>query len=231
MSAPLAAVALAAMRQLALAALILAALPGLAHAEIGESTITSPANPTYRLFEPERTRAEPELRIEATTDGANQEKVDVICSYGDTHDVLVENEPVDAEGRVEVDVALGRFPVALCDLRVVPAGHRGPDLSSFTGPVVSASHHIPRTNEVPVRGSDEPAALGYLVAGGQRRAAVIVASAGDGGLFAAPGREGARTRAVRLHDLARGRRRRGAYGRPAGRVHQRRHPALLLRRP
>jgi glucodextranase-like protein len=175
------------MRQLALAALILAAVPSLAHAEVDESTITSPANPTYRLYEPERTLAEPRLRIEATTDAQNQEEVDVLCSYGNQHTVLIKDQSVDADGTLEVEVPLGRFPVELCDLRVVPVGYRGPDFTSFTGPVVAASSYLPQIDTAPVRGSEEWAVLNYAVWTGHQRAAAVITSAGAGGLFDAVG--------------------------------------------
>jgi hypothetical protein len=168
--------------------LLFLALATPAQAAITESRVTSPAGPTYRLYEAERTRAEPRLEIAATTDAPNQEEVvDIICSYGDAHDVVLKNQPVEADGSVETAVPLDEFPVELCDLRVVPAGYRGPDFSSYTGPVVAASQYIPRINSAPVRGSQEQAALGYLVSGGHQRAAAAIASAGDGGLFAAVG--------------------------------------------
>ena len=72
-------------RALALAVLTAAAVPTLAHATVKESTITSPAKPTYRLQEPEPTLADETLTVVARTDGAAKDKVDVICTFGDDY--------------------------------------------------------------------------------------------------------------------------------------------------
>ena len=179
-------------RALLLAALIATVAAAPAQAEITESRVTSPANPTYRLYEPERTLAVPELEIVADTDGQAREKVDVLCSYGAENDVILRDETLEPDGGLDVEVGLDRFPVTLCDLRVVPAGYRGPDFSSFEGPAVAASTYAPQTYNVPVRGGDGNATLSYIVGTGHQRAAAAVASAGDGGLFVAVGvKEGA----------------------------------------
>jgi hypothetical protein len=171
-------------RALALAALTLAVAAPSAQAEVTQSRVTTPAGPTYRLYEPELTRAaEPMLEIAATTDAENAERIDVICSYGDSHRLIAENEQVEPDGSVEVEASLGSFPVQLCDLRVVPAGYRGPDFSSYTGPVVAASPYFPKDYNAPVRGSDEFAVLSYLVLSGHQRAAASITSAGGEGLF------------------------------------------------
>src|SRR5262245_28460732 len=113
--------------------LLFLALAAPAQADITESRVTSPAGPTYRLYETERMRAKPMLEVEAMTDAANQEEsVDIICSWGNEHDVVLKNQPVDADGSLETAVPLDNFPPALCDLRVVPAGYDGPDFSSYT---------------------------------------------------------------------------------------------------
>jgi hypothetical protein len=167
--------------------LLFLALAAPAQAAITESRITAPANPAYRLYEAQRTRAAPQLEIEATTDAENQEKVDVICSYGDTHAILLEDEAVDADGSLEITSDLDDFPATLCDLRVVPAGYRGPDFSSFTGPVVAASSYYPRFNATVVRGSEDLATLDYLVTSGHQRGVADVMSAGAHGLVTATG--------------------------------------------
>jgi hypothetical protein len=167
--------------------LVFLALAAPAQAAITESRVTSPAGPTYRLYDLQRTRDVPQLQIEASTDAENQEKVDVLCSFGDTHVILLEDERVDADGSLEIRSDLDDFPAALCDLRVVPTGYRGPGFSSFTGPVVAASSYFPRFNAVPVRGSDELAVLEYLVTSGHQRAVADIMSAGAHGLLTATG--------------------------------------------
>ena len=121
-------------RLLALAALIAAALPTLAHATVTESTVTSPATSTYRLHDPEVTLDEQTLAVAATTDGAARDEVDILCTSGSDAELLAAKVPVGDGGRLEVDVALAGFPAQLCDLRVVPSGLPRPGLLAVHGP-------------------------------------------------------------------------------------------------
>ena len=174
-------------RALALAVLIAAAVPTLAHATVTESTITSPAKPAYLLLEPEPMLAAETLTVVATTDGAAKDKVDLICTYGDDYARVTEDLEVAAGGMLDAEVSLNDFPVHLCDLRVVPAGYAAPDLSPFTGPVVAVSRYIADDYKAPVRGADRTAILDYVVETGHQRGAAGIGSAGGGGLSAAIG--------------------------------------------
>ncbi len=174
-------------RALALAVLIAAAVPTLAHATVTESTITSPAKPTYLLFEPAPTLAAETLTVVATTDGAAKDQVDVICTFGDDYARIAEDLELVAGGTLDAEVSLAGFPVHLCDLRVVPAGYAAPDLSPFTGPVVAASTYYPDHSSAPVRGAKRTAILDYVVETGHQRGAAAIVTAGGGGVSAAVG--------------------------------------------
>ena len=171
-------------RALALAALSLAVVPALAQADVTRSSVTSPATPTYRLHQPERTLDEQTLTVVATTNGAAPDEVDVLCTYGSEWSVVAEEARVGAGGRLELDVELAGFPIELCDLRVVPSGYRGPDFSPFTGPAVAASTYEPEYYSVPVRDTKRIATLDYHVETGHQRGAAGILSAGSSGLSA-----------------------------------------------
>ena len=217
-------------RALALAVLIAAAVRALGHATVTESTITSPAKPTYLLFEPAPTLAAETLTVVATTDGAAKDQVDVICTFGDDYARIAEDLELVAGGTLDAEVSLAGFPVHLCDLRVVPAGYAA-RTSRRSPPRRRREHVLPRPLQRPrsrrqadghprLRRRDRsPAGRGrHRLGRGRWR-------------LRRRRREGGSARAVRLPDLARRRRHRRSRRRRAGRVHDRGHPCASSTAP
>ena len=85
-------------RALSLALVTAALVPASAAADISTTAITTPAQPTYRLFEASVKANEP-LRITGTTDGLPGDLVDIVCTRGEGgFERAVANVPV-AQGR------------------------------------------------------------------------------------------------------------------------------------
>ena len=162
-------------------ALILAALaPAIADANVTRSSVTSPADPTYRLYEPTK-KAEPRLAVAGTTDGAVKEQVDLVCSEGATVFVVAPAIELGSEGRFAADVPLKSFQNRACILRAVPAGYRGKELQRFAGPIVAVTFFDANAVTVPVRGGGV-ATHDYAVVTGHRRARASLRSVGNSGV-------------------------------------------------
>ena len=170
-------------RALVLAAVTAGVVPAVADAAVTRSTVTSPANPTYLLDDDPPAVAGQAVEIVATTDGAQGDKVELVCTHGILSGIA-KNVPVEADGTARVEVDVGQFPYQACDLRAVPVGFRGPDYGPFAGPTVAVSAYEPVADgaEVPIHNSGATAVLDYWVRTGHHRAVTHIRSAGSGAL-------------------------------------------------
>ena len=145
--------------------------------------MTSPASPHYPYWD--ENEGTPRLTIEATTNGAAGDLVDLVCTHGTTTSAQFTDIEVAAGGKVSVEVGYDEISRIPCVYRVVPAGYRGPDLSAFTGTVVAiTSYYVP---EVAIHGTTRTAPLTYAVRSLNLRGVALVGSAGDHGLEALVG--------------------------------------------
>lgn len=151
---------------LALTATVLA--PTSAQAVMTRSTVTSPADPTYRLYE--RTpKAEPTITVTGTSNAAVKELVDIVCTRGSVVVAAAVGIEVGPNGRFSTDVRLDNLQNWACVLRAVPHQYRGKELQPFDGPMVAVTFFDPRDFTIPVRGSDARATADYYAKTGNRR--------------------------------------------------------------
>ncbi len=118
--------------------LVLAFAPA-ANAAITSSQITSPASPSYGIYDEESPNT---IAVSGTTSGGNPatNKVNLDCFYGsgpkDT--VLAEEVSLNPDGSFSVPAAsLSKIEDQVCRLRAVPTGAIPADLSPFSGPVMA----------------------------------------------------------------------------------------------
>jgi len=168
-------------RALLLAVFVAALAPAGAEATVTRSSVTSPADPTYRLYQPSD-RVAPELTITGTSDGRADESVDVVCSRGALLGLVADNVPLSGDGTFTTDVALSAVSHGGCILRAVPHLYRGKELQPFDGPLVAVTYYDPNDFPVPVRGAERPAVADYYVETGNRRGRAELRSAGSRGL-------------------------------------------------
>ncbi len=165
-------------RALSLALVTAALLPASAAADVTTTAITTPAQPTYRLFEASVKASEP-LRITGTTDGRPGDLLDIVCTRGDSgFERAVANVPVDKDGSFSAMMPLDTVKPAACILRAVPYKYAGKDYGAFTGPLLAVTYFNPATRSTAVRG-ETTVALDYEVETGHRRGhATVTAGAG-----------------------------------------------------
>ena len=145
------------------------------------SSVTSPADPTYRLYQPSE-RLASELTVSGTSDGRADESVDIVCSRGALIGTVADNVPLSGDGTFTTDVELSALPRAGCILRAVPHLYRGKELQPFDGPLVAVTYYDPNDFPVPVRGGGDPVIADYYVETGHRRGRSELRSAGSDGL-------------------------------------------------
>ncbi len=168
-------------RALPLALLAVAFAPAGAQAAITKSSVTTPADPAFRLYEPEIEKAaEISLRVAGTTDGRAGELIDLLCTRGSSTDVVRENVPLGKDGAFDVLVRLDSFSPAACVLRAVPNKERPKDPGTFAGPTVSVAAFDPRAETVAVLESEGVVVSDYVLQSGQRLGAVAMGSAASG---------------------------------------------------
>ena len=140
------------------------------------SSVTSPADPTYRLYELTE-KAATTLTVKGTSDGVADEAVDVVCTRGAVIGLVADNVPLSGDGTFTTDVALSAVPRGGCILRAVPHLYRGKELQPFDGPLVAVTYYDPNDFPVPVRGAERPAVADYYVETGHRRGRAELRSA------------------------------------------------------
>ena len=168
-------------RALLLAVFAAALAPTGAQATVTRSSVTSPADPTYRLYELTE-KAATRLVVKGTSDGVADEAVDLVCTRGAVIGLVADNVPLSGDGTFTTDVALSAVPRGGCILRAVPHLYRGKELQPFDGPLVAVTYYDPNDFPVPVRGAERPAVADYYLETGHRRGRAELRSAGSRGL-------------------------------------------------
>ena len=118
-------------RALLLAGFAAALAPASAEATVTRSSVTSPADPTYRLYELTE-KAATTLTVKGTSDGVADEAVDVACTRGAVIGLVADDVPLSGDGTFTTDVALSAVPRGGCILRAVPHLYRGKELQPST---------------------------------------------------------------------------------------------------
>jgi hypothetical protein len=144
-------------RALGLAVIATALAPTGALAAITETTITTPASPAYRLYQPSVKAAAETLSVAGSTDGAAGDMIDFVCDGTPIRRAVA----VDKEGVFAVELPYKAFPRLLCTLRAVPNKLNGKDLDPFTGPLVAVTYFNPYETTTEVLGADRPVPMNY----------------------------------------------------------------------
>ena len=176
-------------RALALAVLTAAAVPTLAHATVTESTVTSPAKPTYRLIEPEPTLAAETLTVVGHDRRRGQ-------GQGRRHLHLRRRLRAGRRGSARSSPAARSTPRSRSPTSRSISATCASSRRAMPRPGLLAVHRPRRRREqvrsrpatsAPVRGTKRTAILDYVVETGHQRGAAGIVSAGGGGLSAAIG--------------------------------------------
>ncbi len=131
------------------AALSALALAPAASAAIAGSQITSPASPSYGIYDEESPNT---IAVSGTTSGGNPatDKVNLDCFYGSGPEdkVLAEEVSLNPDGSFSVPAAnLSKIEDRVCRLRAVPTGAIPPELSPFGGPLMATGERD-KTNKI-----------------------------------------------------------------------------------
>jgi hypothetical protein len=133
-------------------------VPAAAHGAVTTSQITTPADPTFLIYDDDVLAANQQITVSGTTNGAGGDLIDIICVYGDSSDSFASNVAVAADGSFSVTATYSPLSgnEAPCRLRAVRDGlNSGDDLFDFKGPRVAVTE-VDLGTTIPVTGSGTP---------------------------------------------------------------------------
>jgi hypothetical protein len=164
------------------AGLFVLAFASAANAAITSSQITSPASPSYGIYDAEAPNT---IAVSGTTSGGNPatDKVNLDCFYGSAPEdkVLAEEVSLNPDGSFSVPAAnLKKIDDQVCRLRAVPIGVTPADLSPFSGPVMATGERE-KTSKI-ASGPNAGQPYDFLIWDQQLSAADEYTSAGSCGL-------------------------------------------------
>ena len=144
-------------RALGLAVIAAALAPTGASAAVTKSTITTPASPAYRLYQPSEKAAAQTLHVAGSTDGKAGDLIDFTCNGT----AVLRAVAVGKEGVFAAELPYKTFPRQLCTLRAVPNKYNGKDLDPFTGPLVAVTYFNPYETTTTVLGAERAVPMDY----------------------------------------------------------------------
>ncbi|MGA8747033.1 MAG: hypothetical protein WB507_14380 [Solirubrobacterales bacterium] len=164
------------------AALFVLAFAPAANAAIASSQITSPASPSYGIYDAEAPNT---ISVSGTTSGGNPatDKVNLDCFSGSAPEdkVLAEEVSLNPDGSFSVAAAnLKNIDDQVCRLRAVPTGAIPADLSPFSGPLMATGERYGSSKIQTGPNTGQP--YDFYIWGQQLSAADDYASAGSCGL-------------------------------------------------
>lgn len=126
-------------RLLALGALVLAAVPAAASADISSSQVTAPADGSF-LLDNKFSSTPDQFHFTGTTSGgAPSDTVDVRCYYDGGYSTVANGVSLAGDGSFSGDANVSTITGDSCVLRAVPAGSGGDSVSAFAGPRLAPS--------------------------------------------------------------------------------------------
>lgn len=128
---------------LACASASLLVLPSAAHAAVTASQITSPADPTFVVFDQDLPAGTQQLTASGTSNGAPGDLVDISCIYGNSSATFASNVVLGAGGAFSVTAPSNTITdnSAPCRLRALPDGYStGFDVFAFRGPRIASTY-------------------------------------------------------------------------------------------
>lgn len=154
-------------RALALAvAGVCLAVPAAANAAVTSSQITTPADPTFKLYDTDVPSGNQQITVSGTSNGTTPDVVDILCVYGDDDNTFANDVPVAADGSFTATATIQTLAgnSAPCRLRAVPNGFSSSDdLFDFKGPRVAVTEIDLTDGTTPVTGSGTPVTDAYYV--------------------------------------------------------------------
>jgi hypothetical protein len=155
------------------------ALTGTARAAITGSSITTPADPAFSIFDDDTTDF---TTISGTTTGATgSDKIDLRCYYAATWDTVRSGVALSPDGSFSTLVQLGGIDDRPCVLRALPANVFPADLTPFAGSRLGTGS---RATETIAGGPNAGVPFNFHIWGQQLSAAFEYQSLGRCGLYA-----------------------------------------------
>lgn len=142
------------------------AVPTAAQAVVTTSQVTTPADPTFRLYNDDLLPADQKITVSGTSNGTTPDVVDILCVYGGSDTTFAADVPVAADGSFTAEATIETLSGndAPCRLRAVRNGlSAGDDLFDFKGPRVAVTEIDLLGDTVPVTGSGTPVVNNYDV--------------------------------------------------------------------